>query len=474
MDILKKHLISILCAVFCLVAIVLSFVPLGGFLSTLKTDAEKRKEPEQKAAALLGKERLTPEMDLINTTQPIKLDRFPSRAVIDQIQGYLTKLTRQAGEVFDTAKKINRDEFAVKPAIGNGPPVMLIVPNSLPEPKGESEIEFKKQLQLELTRLRIEVLKAGYPPTAEDYKKAEDAIVAEMEKLKVKDATGVVVNETEVANATAREKAKVPEKLNKEVADKARVYMAPTVMPSFPEITGPNVPVLTPEKIYFTQAAVWVLEDACRVLAEVNSKAKSITESPIKQIREINIAVGPGMYYRPNIADPSGATGDPAAVVAVTSMDGRGGGGGGGMVDTTGVPHSQDPFRSVDATVTGRLSNAMYDVITFTITMDVDQRYITKIIKQFSTNRFMTVRKVDYVRMDTNSVTRENFVYGAVPVAQIKLDIEVLQMRDWTAAYMPRTVKDILIGAGKEYEAPLTEKKTEDPAAPAKTVGSAN
>ena len=271
MNIVKKHWVAILCGVLCLVAVVLSFVPLGGFLSTLKTDAEKRTEPEKKAQGLLGKERFTPEMDLMSTTQPIRLVNFPSRAVIDEIQGFLGKLTRQAGEVFDSVKKINRAEFALKSAVGNGPPTMLLVADSLPEPKGDSELEFKKRLIAELARLRTDVLKAGYPPTAEDYKKAEDAIALEMEPKKVKD-----VNEADIARAIAAEQAKVPARLNKEMADKVRVYMAPSVMPQYSDVTGANGPVLTPDKIYYTQASIWVLEDLCRVIAEMNATSKSI------------------------------------------------------------------------------------------------------------------------------------------------------------------------------------------------------
>ena len=470
MDILKKHWISIVFGVVCLIAIIATFFPLGGNFEALRKDAGERAALGPKAKALTKKERFTPPMDLISATQPIKINVFPSKQLIDEIQTYLSKLTKQGGDVFDAAKKLNKLEFSGQSyaTLAKLPDdqrekllkklELRLVPESLPVPGGDSEIHFRTRLAAELVRLRTEVLRAGYQPSAEDFTKADALITAEIEKGRKKD-----VNDNAIENALREARAKIPERLNRELADKARLYMAPITMPQFPDVTGNAAVVVTPASIYFAQASLWVIEDVCQVIADVNANSKSIRESPIKHIRNFTIAPGVAMYYRPNIGgtDPNAASADPAVPAPAPSA--------GTSAGDIGVPHSQEPARDFKTSVSGRYSNAMYDVITFTLTMDVDQRQISKILKQFSTYRFITVRNVEFMRIDSIALAKDGFVYGNAPVAQIKLDLEVLQMRDWTAAIMPRSVKDLLIGPGKEYEVIGAEKKDEAAAVPSAT-----
>src|SRR4051812_38085554 len=84
MEIVKKNLVSIICGVVALAALVAAFVwLLDGYFTDLKGRVEKRAALEKKVQALLSKPRMLP----VFTNDPAKPDgdrltKFPSREII--------------------------------------------------------------------------------------------------------------------------------------------------------------------------------------------------------------------------------------------------------------------------------------------------------------------------------------------------------------------------------------------------------
>src|SRR5205085_839808 len=122
---------------------------------------------------------------------------------------------------------------------------------------------------------------------------------------------------------------------------------------------------------------------------------------------------------------------------------------GGGTVMPNNSPPASPPLYLISPT--GRTCNSLDDVVVFTVTLHVDQTKIPAFLKELATNRFISVRKMELHRVDNNAMLEQGYVYRSAPVAEIVLDCETLQMREWTAKLMPKTIKDMLLGPGVEY-----------------------
>jgi hypothetical protein len=94
---------------------------------------------------------------------------------------------------------------------------------------------------------------------------------------------------------------------------------------------------------------------------------------------------------------------------------------------------------------TGRVSNALYDVLHFRLTIRVDATRIPDVLQALSRNRYITVLNLKASAVDTAEQAALGFFYGQnVPVVELTIDGEVLQLRQWTVPLMPLAVKRAL------------------------------
>jgi hypothetical protein len=111
-------------------------------------------------------------------------------------------------------------------------------------------------------------------------------------------------------------------------------------------------------------------------------------------------------------------------------------------------------------TPTGRYCNKFYDVVLISLDVHVDATKLPALLASLSRNRLVTVRNIESLsRVDNNDMLAQSFIYGTAPVADVRLDLEQLQMREWTVQFMPQPVKAFLIGATpweSELKAPST------------------
>src|SRR5690349_7305873 len=99
MPILKKNILSIVCGVLVIAAVVVYFVWVSGSLyPSLDASAKQRKSQYDTLNNLLGKSRTMPVIDL-KSTQPVPLPCFPTTEVIQQAKEVTTKLTGQSGQI---------------------------------------------------------------------------------------------------------------------------------------------------------------------------------------------------------------------------------------------------------------------------------------------------------------------------------------------------------------------------------------
>ncbi len=440
MDIVKKNVVSIIFGVIALVAVVLAFFPMNGKFDETKKQLDDRAKQYSQAEGVLKKSRLLPDVDLISTSGQKPLNEFPSPNITLMAKKFMDQLVSQSRGVLEAAVQINQQESTV-----GLKQLLLLTPGSLPEPQNNADNSFKKALQPEMEALRLNVLQAGNPPTPEEIKKEDDKLLATPRIKRILGADGNAINEQAVTDAYQKDSLELPKKMRAEIANRCRIYVDPEVLSAPKEIiSAPQSP--SPAVIWYTQAALWVQEDVCRAIAEINSTGQNVQESPVKRLVSLVIPPGPAMYVRADAAAPADG-----------SLAGRG-----AVAAETGAPANGEPARVFTVSPTGRTSNSMYDVISFTIVLHVDQTRIPAILKQLSKDRFITVRNVDLTRLDTAPLLAMGYVYGSSPIAEITVDCEALQMREWTAPLMPRAIKDAMIGPGLEFQSQL--KLVEKPA----------
>lgn len=94
--------------------------------------------------------------------------------------------------------------------------------------------------------------------------------------------------------------------------------------------------------------------------------------------------------------------------------------------------------------ITGRVSNAAYDVVDARMTMIVDAGRIPDLFKAFAETNLMTVLDIDISEVDAWTDLRQGYFYGTQPVVRATLEIETVWLRDWTTPMMPEEVKTAL------------------------------
>jgi len=163
-------------------------------------------------------------------------------------------------------------------------------------------------------------------------------------------------------------------------------------------------------------------------VARANANAKSVLDSPIKQITDLTIK------------DPAYLiVGDPTA----------------GKEDAALTP-------TPDVTPTGRSSNGMYDVVQFNLSLDVDGRRVSEVLDSLQRGQFITVLDAQFTTVDSALQTTNHFIYGSGPVVHMDLACEELLLHNWSNKLTPpdggtaKYVGGAVPGGGPAQAAPTT------------------
>src|SRR5687767_7951129 len=127
MDIIKKNIISVICGVVALAAIVVAFLIVPSRAEELQSKLVARKTVHDEMAALLSKSRDLPAPDAADPT-PKPLNRFPSPPIIKQGEAIIAQVEKESAQLRDAAVAMNRHE--------------LLVPGALPRPNQVQAYEF--------------------------------------------------------------------------------------------------------------------------------------------------------------------------------------------------------------------------------------------------------------------------------------------------------------------------------------------
>ena len=156
MEIVKKNWLSILFGVIALIALVAWIWPLGSIQAEAEKDLDQRVGVASSMQQLVTTERQLPAVSL--TGDDVKpLGMFPTQRVIDWGKTVSEQLATEAKNVRQVAARMNARA--------------LLVPESLPEPRGTTEFTFRDLYNRYVSEFPSRV-GAGQPPTAEDFQKA--------------------------------------------------------------------------------------------------------------------------------------------------------------------------------------------------------------------------------------------------------------------------------------------------------------
>jgi hypothetical protein len=429
MEIVKKNVVSIVLGVIAILAVAATFYPLGGLFDGIKKSVAKDEQLYTQANQIFTAPHELPLSDDPNSTERPPLGVFPMPKITNIVKTTKDGLDSESDGVFTAAWQANEAECTVHPEGTTDPDRLLLVPGSLPSPASGSsaDAEFKKALSPEIDHLR-KVLDAVSPPTTDDIEAQRKILQATYDAKKFRGADNQVINEAQINAAFADASAKLPLGMRDELALNHHMYMDTTAIVPPAEITNSPQPP-SPESMYYAQAAIWMQEDICRAIAEVNADAHDILHAPVKRLVSLTVPTGPLMFLRP----PGESTA-----------------GGGSAEVGPGGPSNLAPRAYYSITPTGRTCNGMFDVVTALVVVHVDATHIPQLLTALNHNRLITVRNMTVSRVDSNSLLDQGYVYGPGPIAELKLDCEQLQMREWTTKFMPPAVAKILGADGKK------------------------
>ena len=102
------------------------------------------------------------------------------------------------------------------------------------------------------------------------------------------------------------------------------------------------------------------------------------------------------------------------------------------------------PAPDPSVSITGRTSNALYDVRRARLTLVVDAARIAEITSALASTNLMSVLDIDVHEVDVWADLRQGYYYGSSPVARVDVEIETLWLRSWTKPLMPKEVRAAL------------------------------
>ena len=116
MELVKKNIVSIVCGVVALLAVVASFFPLGGFFEDLSAKVKESESQYGQIKTLAGQTFTKPLVDP-NKTEAPPLEVFPTPPVIEAGKKAVETMATKSAAMLEAATKMNKREPLVRDAL---------------------------------------------------------------------------------------------------------------------------------------------------------------------------------------------------------------------------------------------------------------------------------------------------------------------------------------------------------------------
>jgi len=449
MQIVKKHILNIICGVVAIVALVALVWPISGWYSDLADQAKGAAKASADIQALMNSKRVKPIFsdNAREGAQGEALERFPNSEIIRDANESMTKVKEQAEAARMAAIAVNRRGhdllyFAALPAPGLQDAFTFATQyGEVMKPGGKPVPSDPSNPQSIPENIPDAILRSAAPPTDQEILGSLDKLWKEKYKDMIflrQDPNNPQVSEELnrplVVEQFRNDNKNFAEKYRHDMATKFAVYLDPNALTQAPhmnrEAEGGQAP--SAEAMWYAQMNVWVQQDVARAVAEMNTfrdradagkvrPSRGVYESRVKHVKSISLGAGFDMYY--TAASAAGTPADDSAAAAA---------------------QTKQP-KVFNASPTGRACGPMYDVVHSTLTAVVAQNAVEDLIRTLQSGRMMTVLEVDEKKIDGAMAADQGYDYGPAPVVQVKIKCEHLFMRDWTArgskAPMPAEVR---------------------------------
>lgn len=444
MDLVKKNILSIICGVVALAAIIFHLVYTSGQYAKLGAAGKARADKAATVTGLLGEPRSFPAVR--DDVAPPKLERFPNPQTIAIADGLAAQLHAEATKLMTKAVEINRAGYD------------LLVPGSLPRPNDPQKYDFRDAYnavmvpggqpkaydpQRPLVNLPDGVLKSAVPPTDAEIAAEKVKLWKEQYAPKIIVVNNQLVNQKEVVDEFRKAIATFDVDFRRKRAQNFKVYLEPGALGMHPQLiigspgakTAPSA-----EAMWYAQMSFWVQQDVCRAVARMNERFANIPAAPVKHLVSLAVKHDGAMYAR---------SGGPAPAA-----------------DGAAAPAGAKNYA---VSSTGRVCNPMYDVVLFDVHVVVDHAVVKEFLRQLQFGKFVTVTHMEMQSVDLADAVDAGYDYGPRPVVELTIKCEALFLREWTvqndAGPMPKTVQALLgIGLPVAAVAPVegaTEQVTE-------------
>jgi hypothetical protein len=414
MEIVKKNLISIICGVIAILAIAAIPTVIRSQQKALQTRLADHKKTYDALRGLQSQQRRQPVVSADPNAAVPDLPGFPGPKVIESGKAAISKVQAQSLELEKLATEMNKHN--------------LLVPTSLPNPS--ETFTFQRDYQEALDKGISTKIQSVTPPTQAEIDAQKLQLKQRLEAEAKRNEKGEMLFKDQVEVDIAKQVAELPEVMRQNAASKYKMYMAAaTALDRSASMSGGGngMTQLPPEEIWLAQLGLWVQQDVTDAIRDANSKSTSVATSPVKELVVIEIPHGREIYAIPG---SGGAT--PAPMGQATASN----------VPATGATDPLKPDFAVSPT--GRTCNGVFDVVHFTVCMNVDASEVNRIIQQLQKGRLLTVYHSDVNVVNSLEKQQEGYFYGPVPVVTLTLRCEELYMRSWTRPLMPQPIKQYL------------------------------
>jgi hypothetical protein len=425
--------------IFIVVFVVLMIAaPVGMYIVTSGMNEEVRKEVSERAQKTAELTRLE------NSTIELNGQQVPALvndAFLAQYRQFADRMGGDAKQVQEAALAHNRKAHG------------LLMEGVFPEmPEHVREVRpqhFHEALMSAYERLLGDV-KAGTPPTLESLRDELDLRRRQFITQDLKKSTEEKL-EPEEQKRLAEELSNLRMAKYTETARNVGVYLSLDALnvPGFDRTNPPTI-----GEMFSWQWQYWVIDDVLHALQQVNNKDQSVATAPVKHVRLIDVRNVPAGAESQESSDGGGGAG---AGGSAGAFGGDGGGSGGdpsmasegdgsAPMPMGGAPADPRAMAPLDyrASLTGRVTNPLYDVINVDLELVVETERLPQIIDAISSYNFMTVTSMNLSPADPFAAAGDGFFYGTKPVSTVNMTIETIWLRAWTKESMPKSIKQQL------------------------------
>jgi hypothetical protein len=422
LGLVKQNVLTIVAAAVAVGAVAVPFVVANGKVDEASQKVNASAGLARDVDGVLGKSRKLPNL-VPGAADAGPLEGFPTESAIKAGEVAVEHLTSQVGVMKAAAFQLNTYRRLVAEVFteADGPRY------------GAAAHRFRDEYNKVMPAGLNMLVRGGAPYTAEEIRAQVDAVKLQIARERGVMQQGTLLNQAEITALQTKAEAEVPMKMR--AADAARYAMFvsadawSSLSASLPTNRAPSR-----NDVWMAQLGLWIQEDVAGYINALNKNSKSVLTSPVKHL--VKVAIPERPY----------------ATQSAPAGDGTQGG--------SGVPVTKvDPAGTItlnrSASLTGRLSNSVYDVVHYQLVIRVRESDVTTVLAELPRGRLHYVLGVDMRSIDSPSEATMGYVYGNDPVVELTIRCEALFLREWTQQWMPRGIK---VMVGMEEAPPPTQQ----------------